>query len=528
MGTVYLVSFIAALLVSLILTRAVRNLAVRRGWVPALSAHHIHRQPVPRLGGIAIFITVVLVAGLAKLTLLWLNLPIGATPRVMRPLLIPALLIFALGLYDDLKPLSARVKFGVQAVAAMLLYWSGFGKFDLLTKLGLPGAEWMALPLTIFFVLFVTNAFNLIDGLDGLAAGSSLFSTVTMLIVALLNGHHLVAVLTIVMAGATLGFLRYNFNPATIFLGDSGSLFLGFLLAALALESSEKMPTIVAVALPIVLFGLPLAETSLSVARRFLSGRPLFSADREHIHHKLLERGLTQRQAVIMLYGVSAVCGLLTLLLLRRESSSILIVWLSLAALIWVGVKRLGYLEFHELGRAAHRAIEQKRLISNNLILRRSTRQLTEACTRLEVFGILQQAFEASNFDGYQLTLNYAAAPPGWLLEDEPQAARQRFAWYRPAGSDLGTSCRTYEWTLTLEMETSNHESCGQLSLYRRRSDQELFIDLNLLTTEFKSALADALARVTWQPVHLESDTLTTVVSILRDERVSRFGFETV
>lgn len=526
MGTVYFVAFVGALLLSLVLTRAVRDLALRRGWTPKLSAHHIHRRPVPRLGGVAVFIAIVVVGGLAKLAFVYFDLPTGTVPRVMRPLLLPSVLIFALGLYDDLKPLSARVKFSVQAIAALLLYASGFGRFELPVLLGVPGAEWLSLPLTVFFVLFITNAFNLIDGLDGLAAGSSLFATITMFIVALINGHYLMAVLAVTMAGATLGFLRYNFNPATIFLGDSGSLFLGFLLAALALQSAEKMPTLVTVALPIVLFGLPLAETSLSVARRFLSGRPLFSADREHIHHKLLERGLTQRQAVMMLYGVSAVCGLLSLLLLRRESGILFIVWLVLAGLIWIGVKRLGYHEFHELGRAAQRTMAQKRVISNNLTLRRATRELGQASSLLEVFCVLQEAFEASDLDGCQLTLYYTTAARDWVVGDQPRRGEQCFAWHRPTAAPAHAGL-VPEWTLTLEMATSNHESCGRLSLYRQRSDSEMFVDLHLLTAAFKGALADALMRVARQPRRVTSDLMPVMVGRISDERVSQFGFET-
>jgi len=174
---------------------------------------------------------------------------------------------------------------------------------------------------TVLWVLAITNAFNLIDGLDGLAAGSALFSTMVVFVVALLNGPTLVTVMTIALAGAILGFLRFNFNPATIFLGDSGSLFIGFVLSALALKGAQKAPTIVAVAIPIVSFGLPILETALSIVRRLISGRPIFTADREHIHHKLLQNGMTHRQVVILLYGVSAIFAMLSLFLLPTGSS---------------------------------------------------------------------------------------------------------------------------------------------------------------------------------------------------------------
>ena len=237
-------------------------------------------------------------------------------------ILIPGTLVFLLGLYDDIYSVKPRVKFAVQAVAGADALLVRDRKFELPAMLGLHGLEWLSLVMTVVWVLWITNAFNLIDGLDGLAAGSSLFSTLTLFAVSLISGKGTVAPLALVMAGATLGFLRFNFNPATIFLGDCGSLFLGFMLSALALAASEKTPTIVAVALPIVSFGVPLLETSLSVVRRFLSGRPLFGADREHIHHKLLERGLSQRQAVVILYGASALCGLLSLFCYSPEAES--------------------------------------------------------------------------------------------------------------------------------------------------------------------------------------------------------------
>src|SRR5256884_144884 len=154
----------------------------------------------------------------------------------------------------------------------------------------------VGLPITIVWVLAITNAFNLIDGLDGLAAGSALFSTVVVFVVAVFSGSSLVSLLTISLAGAIVGFLRFNFSPATIFLGDCGSLFIGFMLSALALAGAGKTPTIVAVAIPVISFGLPVLETVLSVFRRFLSGQPLFTADRGHIHHRLLERGFSQQQ----------------------------------------------------------------------------------------------------------------------------------------------------------------------------------------------------------------------------------------
>src|SRR5205807_4032364 len=262
---------------------------------------------------------------------------------------------------------------------------------------------YVGLPLTILWVLAVTNAFNLIDGLDGLAAGSSLFSTLIVFVVALLSQSSLVALMTIALAGAILGFLRYNFNPATIFLGDSGSLFIGFLLSALALEGAQKAPTVIAVAIPVVSFGLPILETSLSVLRRMIGGRPVFTADREHIHHKLLQLGLSHRQVVIVLYAVSALFALLSLFLLWPTGSTLGLVLAVLGTGIWMGVQHLGYLEFGELRRVAQRTVTQRQVFVNNLAIRRAAEELEMAANFQDMCRILGAAFEENDFDGFEL-----------------------------------------------------------------------------------------------------------------------------
>src|SRR5437764_9858590 len=249
----------------------------------------------------------------------------------------------------------------------------------------------------------ITNAFNLIDGLDGLAAGSALFSTLVMFVIALLTDAPLISLVTLALAGAVLGFLRYNFNPATIFLGDCGSLFIGFMLSALALQGAQKAPTIVAVAIPVVSFGLPILETLLSIVRRFISGRPVFTADREHIHHKLLQLGWSHRQAVIILYGVSAVFALLSLFLLWPTGSTLGLVLAVLGTGIWIGVQHLGYLEFGEIRRVAQRTFQQRQIFVNNLAIRRATEELNVASDYQQICRILVASFSSNAFDGFEL-----------------------------------------------------------------------------------------------------------------------------
>lgn len=217
----YLGMFAASLLLSFILTRYVRNLATARGWVaaPALD-RHLHRTPLPRLGGVAIFLSFLLSIAIALLvSWRYPRLSFGFSLKTLVTILLPGVLIFLLGVYDDLRTVGPYFKFAVQAAAGVMLYAGGLRILDLPVLFGNHHFPWaVSLPLTILWVLAVTNAFNLIDGLDGLAAGSALFSTLVVFVSALLTQSALVSLMTIVLAGAILGFLRFNFNPATIFL----------------------------------------------------------------------------------------------------------------------------------------------------------------------------------------------------------------------------------------------------------------------------------------------------------------------
>jgi hypothetical protein len=349
---------------------------------------------------------------------------------------------------------------------------------------------------TIIWVLAITNAFNLIDGLDGLAAGSALFSTMVVFTVALLHGPALVEVMTIALAGAILGFLRYNFNPATIFLGDSGSLLIGFLLSALALYGAQKAPTIVAVAIPIVSFGLPILETVLSVIRRLISGRPVFTADREHIHHKLLQHGMTHRQVVIVLYAVSACFAMLSLFLLWPTGSSLGLVLAVLGIGIWIGVQHLGYLEFGELARVAHRTLNQPQIFVHNLAVRRATEEFKVARDYDQVRRILLAAFGSNDFDGFELSVAMLPGEIGAVESLDAPAARRSshsFHWNKPGrANSLNDSSA---WTIALDLLSSSNRHRGTLTVYRLYSTRDLQLDVNLLTAAFPTALADALDR---------------------------------
>ncbi|MBR56726.1 MAG: undecaprenyl-phosphate alpha-N-acetylglucosaminyl 1-phosphate transferase [Myxococcales bacterium] len=309
----HIAAFLLALFVSAVLTPIVRRLAHKYTLYDMPGSRKIHLRPIPRLGGIAIAFA--FFAPVAAL-LLYLNKP-GRLLLVHQQQFIWALfggggVILALGVYDDIQGANHRLKFSVQFLVATLVFLVGLR----IEHLGIPGAGRvvlgpLAFPITVLWIVGVINAVNLIDGLDGLASGVSFFAVVTLFISGLLDGPNgaLVCLITACMAGAIVGFLFYNFNPATIFMGDSGSMFVGFVLATMSIAAASKGTTLVALAVPLLALGLPLFDTLFAVARRFRTGRPVFSADQGHVHHRLMDLGLSQRQTVLVLYSI---CMLLT------------------------------------------------------------------------------------------------------------------------------------------------------------------------------------------------------------------------
>lgn len=491
--------FFLSLLSSFVLTRYVRDFASRHGWVAAPSQErHLHSTPLPRLGGVAIFISFSLSIIVATVIAKHVSHPFPAfSLKTLLTILAPASVVFLLGVYDDLYTASHSLKFAVQSLAATMLFIGGLRIVNIPVVFGNHELPWsLGLPLTILWVLAITNAFNLIDGLDGLAAGSALFSTLVAFVVTLLNGYSLVTIMTIALAGAILGFLRYNFNPATIFLGDSGSLFIGFLLSALALAGAQKAPTIVAVAIPVVSFGLPILETALSILRRLIGGRPVFTADREHIHHKLLQHGLTHRQVVIVLYGVSAAFAMLSLFLLWPTGSSLGLVLAVLGIGIWIGVQHLGYLELGELGRVAQRTLEQRQIFINNLAIRRATQELKATRDYDQIRCVLEAAFSSNDFDAFDVRFRLfpgESYPASAIETAQMRRGEVSFHWGKMGrnGSLQGLPI----WTLALDLVSSSSRRRGFLLVHRLYSQRDLQLDINLLTSSFPVALADALDR---------------------------------
>jgi len=502
---VNLLVFVVCLFLSLISTWYVRNFANAKGWtdVPKFE-RHVHTIPVPRLGGVAIYFSFmsVLILAMVVYRLLGIAPPLHATAMI--GLLGPALIVFLLGLFDDLYSLSPYWKFAIQALAAIWLYAGGYGIHNLGLIHGGEALGWVyCLPLTVLWVLLITNAFNLIDGLDGLSAGSALFTTGVVFVMSLIVPNPPVTFLTIALAGATLGFLRFNFHPATIFLGDSGSLFIGFMLAALALAGSEKAPTMIAVAIPIVSLGFPILDVTLAVVRRFLGGKPLFEGDKHHIHHKLLKLGLSQRDAVLSLYAVTAGFGFLSLVLLQQRKA-IALVLAVMGIGIFLGVQQLRYQEFAELLSILQRVTRRRQILANHVAIRQATESL-KACSDFgSICRILKDTLEPIGFDAVRFQKPGQNGFSSALLE--PLRYLPDGSWFY---SWFGDELAEPPWELKLELIANSADRWGYFSLIRMSDSDSLALDLHLLAGEFRSSLCGAIERAS---TNLEKMEQTTVV----------------
>lgn len=312
---IYLGLFAIAAVLAAALTPAVRVLGQRWGLVDLPGERKIHTEEVPRIGGVAV--TLAAVFGLAVVTALgWASVHDVAG---WLPALLGVVIVFGVGLRDDLKPVRPLVKLAFQVLAALVAISMGV-RIDHVTLSGVTyPLGWLTVPLTIAWIVGLTNAFNLMDGLDGLATGLAIIAAATCAAVSITRGDTQGGLLLVALLGALCGFLPYNFNPATIFLGDSGSLVVGHVLAVTAINGWQKGATALAVAVPLLIFALPISETMLSVLRRTRDGglRQVFAADQQHMHYRLIGLGFSHRNAVLVLYVVSLALALLALATMR-------------------------------------------------------------------------------------------------------------------------------------------------------------------------------------------------------------------
>ena len=331
-----------ALGMALILTPAVIAFARQTGALDKPDARKVHVRPIPRIGGIGIY-----AAFMASILVQLIFADV--TPEFMTSLIglmIGGTIIVAIGIIDDYCDLPAKVKLLGQIFAAAVLVIGFDVRIDVITD---PFGdyiylEFLAIPATIFWVVGLTNTVNLIDGLDGLAAGVS-STAVTIFLVAMEEGIPFVAMVTAALAGAAVGFLYYNFNPARIFMGDTGSMFLGFMLAGISVVGAVKSAATIALIVPILALGLPILDTTFAIVRRARNHRPIFKPDKGHLHHRLLAHGFTQKQAVLLMYVVSALFGLCAIALTAVSTQAAALIILIVAAAVLVGARKLGILQ---------------------------------------------------------------------------------------------------------------------------------------------------------------------------------------
>ncbi len=320
-------ALVVALIVSLVSTPVVKSLATKMGAVDVpKDDRRMHDHPIPRMGGLAIFL------GFLLSVLLFAEIT-----TQLRGMLLGAVIIVILGILDDIYALSARLKLVVQIAAALVAVLSG----NVIETLSNPNVfssdpYWnlgiLSIPFTVLWIVAITNAVNLIDGLDGLACGVSTISSMTLLVISLVVSDAPVAILMAALAGGCIGFLPYNLNPAKIFMGDTGSTFLGYVLAVVSIQGLFKFYTIISFAVPFLMLGLPIFDTCFAFIRRIAHGQSPMHADRSHVHHRLIDMGFSQKQAVAVLYVISAILGLSAVVLTTAGAEKAMLFLLALCA----------------------------------------------------------------------------------------------------------------------------------------------------------------------------------------------------
>lgn len=447
------VAFILACLVSALLTPVVRQFALRRRlFDDHVSSRKVHGRPIPRLGGVAI------AAGFYAplLALLLASSGVGATFYASLEkaiaFVIGGVAILALGLYDDLRGAGALKKFTGQFAIAGGLYCAGFR----IEQISLPFVQ--ALPLgsfslvfTLLWIVGVINAMNLIDGLDGLATGVGLFGVTTVFVLAAIRPDPIMMLFMAALGGSLLGFLFYNFNPASIFMGDTGAMFLGYVLGVGAIQTSQKSSTAVAILVPMVALGVPITDTFLAMLRRALNGRPMFSADRSHIHHKLLDLGLTQKQAVVILYGVSLLLGGLALLLTVASSVQAALILASMGLAGFLAIRRLGY------GRLKHSAATE-----THVDMQRQLDRLANAADEERLWRELKAAAKVLGLAAVRISLTYQQDG------DSASIRRERGEWYVDALLDGSFECSTVTTAVRVDYRATTALDIAQSQAFQR------------------------------------------------------------
>lgn len=393
---------IAAAFLALLLTPVLRRVFTRMGVVDRPdSFRKLHHREVPKLGGVAIALAYVLPFGLLLYSGLHArHLLLDNMGQIMR-LLPAALVVFLTGVLDDVLDLRPRHKLVGQILGASLAWWAGV---QISGVAGVALNSWLSLVLTVGWLVLCTNAFNLIDGVDGLAAGVGLVSSLTILLAALLQENLALAIAVAPLAGALLGFLRYNFNPASVFLGDSGSLLVGFLLGAYGVLWTQKTTTMVGMTAPLMVMAVPLFDTSVAVVRRYLRNKPIFGADRDHVHHRLLALGFSPRGVALVLYAACGIASGCSLLVNAFHQDYAAVVILLFCGSVGFGLYLLDYPELKALRRVFTGDLQ--RFVAGHVSLQQLDQDLQNAETPSSCWTVICRHAEAWGFCGVRMRLS--------------------------------------------------------------------------------------------------------------------------
>ena len=315
----YIAAFSTAFAVSNVFTPIAKTISMKVGAIDYPKARGMHQKPMPRMGGLAIVI-----GFMFTVLLLYRFVEFGETRKLIG-FMIGATMIVVLGMFDDIYDLRARFKFFVQILAALVAIMSGIQIHVVMWPVT-KALTYLIVPITLLWIVGVTNAVNLIYGLDGLAAGVSSIAALCVMVLCILTGEEMAILLTAALAGSCLGFLPRNFNPAQIFMGDTGATFLGYTLAVTSILGVFKGYAILALVVSMLCLGLPIFDTIFAMVRRFAKHQPIMQADRGHLHHRLIDRGFTQKQAVMILYIISALCGVFAILIAVKDAKVVVVI----------------------------------------------------------------------------------------------------------------------------------------------------------------------------------------------------------
>lgn len=489
--TTYLFTFLLPIVAAIFLTPAVRRLAMVVGAVDQPDARRIHVVPTPRMGGLAVAFAFVVPLFLLYFHPNRIRDAFFRDPALLWGLGLGGLLIIGLGIYDDIKGARPILKLLVQGLAAVLCYKFGY-QIDFV---GTPfdgdiiNLNLLSLPITVLWIVGVINAMNLIDGVDGLASGAAFFACVTLFVLSAASDNFTASLIMASLAGSLLGFLVFNSNPATIFLGDTGSMFLGFILAVTSVSCTFKRYTAFSIIVPAMALGLPLLDTGLAMLRRALTGRPIMAADRHHIHHRLLHRGLSQRQTVLMLYGFCALLSVVSLSTAFLQSKGVLtVIFLVFIVVMVVFVRYMGIVELiREEWKIQFLKVHFGSISRRTDLLVELRRGLEQARSLEEVWSALLTLRETFQLQSLRLELR-ASQPGGMAVVREVE--RQ-------------TPARPGESTGMLTLQLGSEESpLGYLQLYWSHDDPELRPELVRLYFELVRAELNAALR--GLPGHVE------------------------